>query len=79
MTTAEIVSFLDGVAERHPEESEAIEGIITETKERTKIALQVERALHDAIKILEKGFLHGESGAFRGNRLRNGRTSAEPG
>ena len=55
MTTAEIVSELEGIAARNPAEKNAIARIIDETREITKIALRVERALHDVIKLQEKG------------------------
>lgn len=56
MTTAELVQEMHEIERRHPKEKEVIARLVAETQDRTKIALSVERALHDAIKILEKGF-----------------------
>lgn len=53
MTTDDIIAELDGIARRHPDESGLIAHLSTELRHRKVETLQVEKALHDAIKHIE--------------------------
>ena len=54
MTTAEIIKELEGIARRNPGEAGLVTLLTTDLLFRTDETLAVERALHDAIKIIEK-------------------------
>ena len=53
MTTDAIIAELDGIAARHPDEAGLTAHLSAELRNRKAETLRVERALHDAIKIIE--------------------------
>lgn len=54
MTTDQIIEVLEGIGERNPTERDIVEQLKKELRFRRSETLNVERALHDAMKILEK-------------------------
>lgn len=54
MTTADLCDKLDAIAERHPEERDEVAAVKSEIRERSKITLAVENALHEVLKNLEQ-------------------------